>query len=153
MRQDQKGRGLGILLVVKQALYIFSSAFLLNAVWENLHSFLYRSYMGGDITEFILLRASLFDAALIVVISLPFIYSEVMRRWSWTILILGTLVAIVNEWFGLSTGRWIYNEFMPVIPIIGTGLTPTLQLGVLGYFSYKLSVYALGSAPRSAVAP
>lgn len=125
---------------MKRIATIFLSALLLNLLWENLHSFLYISYMGGKITEFILIRASLFDAILITLISLPFIYSKLLKNKSWLIIIVGIIVAILNEWYGLGTGRWVYSELMTIIPLIDTGLTPTIQLGLLGYISYRLSI-------------
>lgn len=97
--------------------------------------------MGGKITEFILLRASLFDAILIVIISLPFVYFSFLKNKTWLILILGIIIAIFNEWYGLGIGHWAYNELMPIIPIIKTGLTPTIQLGLLGYLSIKIQRY------------
>ena len=58
---------------MKKILLIFATAFILNAVWENLHAFLYDNYMGDKITELVLLRATLADAVMITVITLPFV--------------------------------------------------------------------------------
>jgi len=126
---------------------IFLSAFILNLIWENLHVFLYLNYKGGEITEFILARASLFDAFLITVILLPFIYFSSLRNKVWLVFTIGVIVAVFNEWYGLNTARWAYNELMPIIPIIKTGLTPTLQLGLLGYASYKIQEYIYSHHP------
>jgi hypothetical protein len=63
------------------------------------------------------------------------------KNKNWLIIFIGILIAIFNEWYGLNTGRWLYNDLMPIIPIIKTGLTPTIQLGLLGYFSYKIHEY------------
>ncbi|MEK7603867.1 MAG: hypothetical protein AAB461_01975 [Patescibacteria group bacterium] len=122
---------------MKKIFLIFILSFVLNLIWENLHSFLYTGYKGGEITEFILVRASVFDAVLITFISLPFLYIESLKNKIWFILFIGTAVAIFNEWYGLSTERWEYNKYMPIIPVLGVGLTPALQLGLLGYFSYR----------------
>ena len=126
---------------MKKLAAIFLLAFALNILWENLHALLYSNYMGGAITEFILVRASLFDAVLITLIVLPFLYVRALQDKSWLIIVLGILIAILNEWYGLGTGRWAYNALMPIMPLIKVGLTPVLQLGVLGYVSYKLQAY------------
>ena len=126
---------------MKRIAIIFISAFVLNLFWENLHSFLYTNYMGGKITEFILIRASLFDAILVTIMVLPFIYLFSLKNKSWLIIVIGIVVAIFNEWYGLGTGRWAYNQFMPIIPIIKIGLTPALQLGLTGYVSYRFQEY------------
>ena len=112
-------------------------SFILNVVWENLHSFLYVGYMGGTITEFILLRASVADAVIIVILSLPFIFIPSLNGKSQLIIFVGVLIAVFIELYALNAGRWAYNEYMPIIPILGVGLTPTIQLGLLGYLSYR----------------
>lgn len=97
--------------------------------------------MGGEITEFILMRASLFDAFIITIILMPFIYLNKLKNKSWLIIVVGIIIAILNEWYGLGTGRWMYNSLMPVLPIIMVGLTPTLQIGILGYISYEIGMW------------
>lgn len=43
-------------------------------------------------------------------------------------LMLGVGYTIYSEWLNVSVrGSWSYAEIMPVIPILGTGLTPLLQ--------------------------
>ncbi|HLD70427.1 MAG TPA: hypothetical protein VI937_00900 [Negativicutes bacterium] len=123
---------------MKKVFLIFLLSFILNVVWENLHSFLYAGYMGGKITEFILLRASVVDAAVITLLSLPFIFVPNLREKSWLIMVTGVLIAIGIELYALNTGRWAYNEYMPMVPLLGIGLTPAIQLGLLGHLSYRL---------------
>lgn len=123
---------------MKRLITIFLLAFVLNLLWENLHSVLYSNYKGGEITEFILARASLFDAFLITLILIPFVYLIALKNKSWLIIVVGTIIAVINEWYGLSTSRWMYNSLMPILPIINVGLSPTLQLGLLGYISFKI---------------
>ena len=54
---------------------------------------------------------------------------------------LGDLLTIGLEYLHTEiTGRWAYNEAMPLLPVIGTGLSPILQwifvpLLVLWYLS------------------
>ncbi|MDP3956075.1 MAG: hypothetical protein Q8Q18_02435 [bacterium] len=116
---------------MKRILSICILAFIGNIVWEHAHAFLYVSYKGGEITTFILARAALFDAVIIGLISLPFLSRCRVKHRFWLLFVLATLVAVGNEWYGLSTFRWVYDASMPVIPFIKTGITPTLQLGVL----------------------
>lgn len=126
---------------MKKIFLIFLLSFILNLIWENLHSLLYVGYMGGKITEFILLRASVADAVIITLISIPFVFIPRLKRKSWLIIFIGVLVAIFIELWALNTGRWAYNGYMPIIPILGVGLTPAIQLGLLGYLSYRFIVY------------
>jgi hypothetical protein len=123
---------------MKKVLLIFVFAFISNAIWENLHSLLYDNYMGGKISEFILLRATLSDAIYIVLITLPFILYPMLKKWDWFIIIPGFVLSIAIEYYALSTGRWAYNSLMPIIPFLQVGLTPTIQLGILGFLSFRL---------------
>jgi len=123
---------------VKKVAVVFVVAFLLNAVWENLHSSLYINYMGGPITELILLRAALVDALIILVMSLPFLYVDFLKKNNWLILIIGLVIAFCIEWWALSTGRWAYSDLMPIVPILSVGLTPLIQLAITGLASFKI---------------
>ena len=121
---------------MKKIFFIYTTAFILNVFWENLHSVLYASYRGGVITELILVRASLFDALIITIILLPFLYFDVLKKNVWLMLVIAIVVAIINEWYGLGVGRWAYNSLMPILPIFHVGLTPAIQLAVLGYITF-----------------
>lgn len=128
---------------MKKIFVIFTVSFALNLLWENLHSLLYDNYMGGEITEFILLRATLADAVMISVLSLPFLFKPFFKRRAWIIIIAGFVLAVGIEWYALSTHRWAYNALMPIIPVLGVGITPAIQLGLLGYMSLKIHEYVL----------
>ncbi len=122
-------------------LFIFVVAFGLNLVWENIHSLLYVHYKGGEITQFILARATLADAIMIAIITLPFVLAASWGKYSWLIILIGIIIAVSIEWHALGTNRWAYGSYMPIIPLLETGLTPTIQLGLLGYLSFKIQEY------------
>jgi len=126
---------------MRKVLTLFVIAFILNAIWENLHAFLYDNYMGGEITELVLLRATLADAIMITVITLPFVLFPSWRRQNWIIIFVGLVPAIGIEWYALLTGRWAYNVYMPIIPFLSVGLTPAIQLGLLGFLSFRIQEY------------
>jgi hypothetical protein len=56
-------------------------------------------------------------------------WRNIGHRRTWlTILSVGMSYTIFSEW--LNTGpwhNWVYSDLMPVIPFIGTGLSPLLQ--------------------------
>lgn len=115
---------------------IFLLALVSDFLWQHAHVSLYRHYKGGKITEFILLRAILFDAVTIILLSIPFLTVAYFQVRLWYAFIFGIILSVIIEWYGLATKRWAYNEKMPIIPILQVGLTPTLQLGVLAYLIY-----------------
>mgnify|MGYP001564734139 CR=1 FL=1 len=118
----------------------FVIAWVLNAVWEYAHSFLYAQYRGGEITGVILLRAALFDAVVITLLGALFLRVSFLRKRLWLIIVAGVIFAVFLEWYALATGRWVYTSSMPIIPFLHTGLTPTIQLGVLGYMTLRLTL-------------
>ncbi|MBU6431595.1 MAG: hypothetical protein KGJ58_04595 [Patescibacteria group bacterium] len=118
---------------------IFISAFVLNWIWENLHSRLYLNYRGREITQRTLIRASFVDATFITAVSVIFIEIPYFKLRLWYSLFIGFFAATSLEIYALKTGRWKYNGFMPIIPIIKTGLTPTIQLGLLSYLIYSIA--------------
>ena len=124
---------------MKKIFAICLLSFFLNLIWENLHSFLYVHYRGGEITGLILARAAVVDAIIITLLALPFIFISKLQNKSWLIIFLGVAIAIAIELYAIQTGRWAYNEYMPLIPLLYVGLTPTIQLGLLGYLSYQLA--------------
>ena len=130
---------------MKKILLIFATAFILNAVWENLHAFLYDNYMGDKITELVLLRATLADAVMITVITLPFVLFPSWRRQNWIIIFVGLVLAIGIERYALLTDKWAYNVYMPIVPFLSVGLTPTIQLGLLGFLSFQIQEYISSS--------
>ena len=52
------------------------------------------------------------------------------RTVTFTVLVGALIVMAVESW-GLSTGRWQYTESMPRVPILGLGLVPLLQMPIL----------------------
>jgi len=118
--------------------YIFVLAFVSNWVWENLHSVLYFHPNGEMITQTILLQATLFDAVFITVVGIVFLLVPYLRERLWLSIIVGMVGAIIIEWQALAIGKWAYTASMPLIPLLNTGLTPTIQLGLLSYLIFKL---------------
>lgn len=123
---------------MKKWILVFILAFGLNLIWENLHSLLYIHYKQGPITEFVLVRAALSDA--LIILGMIFFLSLIptLSRWPWLIIVVGIIIAVGIEWWALGAGRWAYKDIMPIIPFLDIGLTPTIQLGLLGYIAYKL---------------
>ncbi len=125
---------------------IFLISFILNLIWENLHAPLYDNYMGGKITELVLLRATLADAAIIVFIFI--LLALFFRNFLWFqnlnwksilfLLIIGAFIAIGIEKWALITDRWDYMYSMPIIPVIKVGLTPVLQMMLLPITSFYM---------------
>ncbi len=123
---------------MKKLVPIFLLAFALNFVWENLHAGLYANYKGGTITEWVLFRATFWDAVFITLFALLFIYISYFRKRLWWVIVLGIVLGAGIERWALATHRWAYTPRMPIVPVLHTGLTPTLQLGLLAYVVFYI---------------
>jgi hypothetical protein len=123
--------------VARRFVILFIIAFLLNFAWEEAHSVLYTHYKDGPITHAILLHASLFDATVITFLGAAFLFTPALRKRMWLVLVIGFIFAVLLELFALHTNRWAYTGAMPVIPILKVGLTPSMQLALLGYLSIR----------------
>ena len=100
---------------------------------------MYVHYLHKPITESVLLHAALVDAGFITLITFPFVFIRRAQKHPWLIIPLGLAVAIGIERWALAIHRWAYTTQMPIIPHIFVGLTPTIQLALLGYLSFVLS--------------
>lgn len=116
--------------MLKKLLLVFLLAFILNLAWEFAHSVLYTSYQGGEISPFILLRAAVWDGVFIAAIILLAILFKANKYIF--VVASGLVLSIAIELWALQTGRWVYDAAMPTIPLLQTGLTPTIQLALTG---------------------
>ncbi|MEK7170252.1 MAG: hypothetical protein AAB767_03120 [Patescibacteria group bacterium] len=131
--------------MLRRLVVVFIFAFLPNLIWEHLHSVLYVSYQGGAITNLILFRAALFDATVITVVAfLPLSLLGRRRVGGGVAFLFLLLFAILLEKWALATGRWAYTDAMQIIPILNVGLTPVIQLGILGYVSRRVADWFCG---------
>ncbi|MEK7124395.1 MAG: hypothetical protein AAB877_01795 [Patescibacteria group bacterium] len=92
--------------------------------------------MGGPITQFILFKAAIFDA--IVILMLAFVSQKFFVGNDFVIIFSGLAVAVAMEIWALQTARWQYNDLMPIIPFLNIGLTPAIQLALTGWVSQKV---------------
>lgn len=125
---------------LKKLFQVFILGFIFNIIWENLHSSLYMHYQGGEITELILLRATLFDTAFIgLAFFIVYTISVLKNNKLLWLIIIGLVGAIIIELHALNTNRWAYGQAMPIIPFLNTGLTPTIQLAFITSLIYKIT--------------
>ncbi len=125
---------------VPSFLLFFWIAFVFNLIWEFAHARLYiSSFTGSSPNTWTLILAAFLDAIILAVL----LYFA--RRFKYAseffIVLSGLLIAIIIEIFALQTGLWSYTVAMPIIPILGTGLTPTIQLAITGLISFRITKF------------
>lgn len=118
-------------------IYVFIVSFITNLVWENFHAPLYSKHLNKKIDEVTLLVATVGDAVILTLLAGLFFYVPYLSGHIWLSIPIGFIISIVIEIYALRVGRWSYNKHMPLIPFLGIGLTPTVQLGLLGYIIFK----------------
>ena len=90
------------------------------------------------------MRAALFDAAVITLFTWFFVVATPSflkgRARTGIVFILSLLIfAFILETWALGTGQWMYRDSMPIIPFLKTGLTPTVQLALLGNIAFHIA--------------
>ncbi len=121
---------------------IFLVAFLLNLVWEVVHSQLYVTCLRESVKKYIpsVLGASLKDGVWIVVFFLlsTLVFGTVNILTNAPQLIFFTCLAILfsftDEKLSLRMKRWEYSTKMPTI--FGVGISPLLEVAVTGVLTF-----------------
>jgi len=125
---------------------LFAVAFVTSAVWEFAQMPLYTE--GGlPFREHapMCLWASVWDAGYVLVLYLflalfnhDFLWIRSLARWQNLFLIVGIGLATATfvELRALERGNWSYAPMMPLVPYIGTGLTPFIQLPITAFLAY-----------------
>lgn len=124
----------------------------LNFIWELAQMPLYVD--NGNLLNFArhCIIPSLGDGVILLIIF--GVGWRVLRRADWFVqptasvyafmLVSGLIIAIVIEWvavYGMS--RWSYTTRMPVLPVLGVGLSPVLQMLLLPPVIFKATAWWL----------
>lgn len=114
-------------------------SFVVHFVWEYLHFGLYTDYDHwiGSVPVYWLATVgdvlyTLGAFALVSAIKKSYEWVPRATRADYLMLVaLGCLIALFVEYKGLALDRWEYLPEMPLIPILGVGLSPILQMAIL----------------------
>ena len=72
-------------------------------------------------------------------------------RMVFTAIVLGTGSTIFSEWLNVAIrGTWSYTAAMPVVPFLGTGITPLLQWLIVPGLALAVTGYRYRRAGRLA---
>ena len=128
----------------KNIILLLIIVFFLNIIWEFSHHGLYIDLTGIPFTIHMIL-ASIGDLFLVIIIF--GINSMFRKNIDWIenpkkqdylfIIILGILIAVLVEIYGISQGRWLYKPTMPTL--FGIGISPLIQLFFTSILSLWLS--------------
>ena len=125
---------------------VFLFAVVVNFPWEMAQAYLYAP-MGDWLTATTrCVGAAIVDAAIVVGVVIA--GRAVFRRWDWIrrltaerilfTIAAGASVAVLIERLALRSGRWDYAPLMPIIPGLGVGLVPVMQMIVLPLLVFRV---------------
>lgn len=127
---------------------LFLWSVILNYPWEMLQMPLYEGMLFSDpMSWLVCFRASIGDGFIILTIwGFGYLLFR-QRTWFQTknvknislLVLSGAVIAIAFEIHALKTGRWVYSDLMPLLPYLGVGLSPLLQLMILPWLAMKLA--------------
>lgn len=129
------------------------SALVLNWFWEMIQMPAYNELAGRSWSEALVpcTLATFGDVAITLAIYAVGAVAAGRLRWGmsggWNVYtaaaLLGAASATAIEWGALGSGRWSYSESMPIVPVLGVGLWPLLQLTLLVPASIWLAGHAI----------
>jgi hypothetical protein len=121
-----------------------------NLIWETLHLPLYTIWNTGTLREKLFavvhctggdVLIALASLALALVIGADRTWPK--RGWKRVVLLtvcFGVGYTIFSEWLNIVVrASWAYSELMPVIPVVGIGLSPLLEWVVVPLLAFNLA--------------
>ena len=116
--------------------YLLASA-TLHLIWEVVQLPLYTIWRTGTAREvwFAIAHCTAGDVMIAALTLIAAIVLVGRRKWptgNYTVvaacaIAFGIGYTAFSEWLNLSRSNWAYSELMPIIPVLGVGLSPLLQ--------------------------
>lgn len=132
---------------------LLAVGFGLNWVWEIGQMFAYRMEAGKSVREilFFCTLGAVVDALTISAIHGATKVFLKPHGWKFylTVALLGAASAVIFEKLAFAFGWWSYNEEMPVVPFVGTGLLPFIQLTLLAPFAIWVAENSRGTSGKN----
>lgn len=123
-----------------------------NLLWEFLHLPLYTLWDTGSASEILLAVIHCTGGDLLIAVGALALAIVLFGKRQWpeqhflrvviAAVFFGLSYTVFSEWLNIDIRRtWAYKESMPLLPMLGTGLTPALQwlmVPTLGFwFAHK----------------
>ncbi|MBT4384608.1 hypothetical protein HOD30_02570 [Candidatus Peregrinibacteria bacterium] len=128
--------------MIEITLHIFFISFLINLVWEVLHSQLYTTCLEMPFKKYpsLIVKQSIKDGLWIstfyLITYFLFQSAEILTNKPQLIafITLALAFSFIDEKVSINLKRWEYSKQMPTI--FGVGLTPLLELAVTGVITF-----------------
>lgn len=128
--------------MVSISFQIFFISFLINLLWENIHSQFYKTCLELQLNKYIslIIWAALKDGfwiTLFFIISVLVFWNINILNNSYQILffvLLSLLFSFVDEKISLKLNRWEYSQNM--FQLFGVGISPLFELAITGLLTF-----------------
>jgi hypothetical protein len=150
---------------VRRAAFYLMVAAIGHLAWESAHVRLYAIWWNGTAREIVVTVVHCTGGD-VLISTITLLIAAVMARLSgwqpfgWrmaaTAIVLGIGYTIMSEWLNVAVWRsWSYGSGMPVLPWLGTGLSPLSQWFVVPALAFAITsllaaVLPIGDQRRSA---
>tara|TARA_R110002110_G_scaffold177604_1_gene382108 strand:- start:174 stop:737 length:564 start_codon:yes stop_codon:yes gene_type:complete len=133
-RKSEPGAGAWLSTLRRYLLFVAAG----NLVWESAHIPLYTIWETGDWGEIIFAVVHCTGGDILIALSAIVLSLLLAGRADWPasrfglVLVLtvlfGVTYTVFSEWLNIEVRQaWAYRGAMPVIPVLGAGLSPVLQ--------------------------
>lgn len=123
----------------------------LNLVWEFSQMPLFTLWQEGSWSEIIFAGLHCTAGDLLITASAMLIALFLFGKSDWpsqravpvlvALVVIGLGYTIFSEWLNIVIRKsWAYSELMPVIPVIGTGISPFLQWIATPFLAYRVAL-------------
>lgn len=109
-----------------------------NLIWESAHIPLYTIWETGDWGEIVFAVVHCTGGDILIALSAIVLSLLLAGRAEWPVrrfglvltlaVLFGVTYTVFSEWLNIEVRQaWAYRDAMPVIPVLGAGLSPVLQ--------------------------
>lgn len=130
-------------------------SFVFHFFWENLHASLYDEY-DYFMKSIYFLACTLGDVMLTCIIY--GLVAAVLKDRFWirnfnfmtlpVVIIMTGVVSFIAEWVAIELDFWSYNEKIPIVPLLGVGLSPFLAVVINPTLSFLLASKIVLQQPK-----
>ena len=121
-----------------------------NLAWEFAHMPLYTLWETGTASEIVFAAIHCTGGDILIALSALMIALCLTGTWRWPesgylrvaamTIAVGLFYTVFSEWLNIEVRRaWAYRDVMPIIPVIGAGLSPFMQWIVLPGLAFWLA--------------
>lgn len=128
----------------------FAFTAVAHLIWEFAHLPLYTIWLTGTMGELVFAAVHCTGGDILIALSAVMLSLFLFGKGAWPAerripvvagaVVFGLVYTIFSEWLNIEIREaWAYRDLMPVIPVLGAGLSPVLQWIVVPLTGFSLA--------------